>query len=513
MNDFHTCIKQWGDNLLYVGYENGKRVQKRIPYKGKVWAPCESQTGITDIFGNNLQQLDFDSIKDAKDYINRYKDVENFKVYGTSQFQQLYIAEKYNTDIEYNISDILVFTIDIENMAASDGSFVSPEDATSPITVITIHNSKTSKFMVFANTAHTKSKVVNSFGDDVEYMEFDNEYSMLNSFLIYWESNYPDIVTGWNTRGYDIVYIINRMNIVMGEKTTKRLSPWGIVTSNRSNVKRFGRSEDKNIYELYGINELDYMDLYMKYNISNSESFALDFICEKELGENKISYKGSLDDLYINDIQTYIEYNIHDVRLVVSLDKKKQFITLIVDMSYFGKTSMFNDTLGTVRYWEYLIFYYLYHQKNIPEIVSAEYIEENQYVGAFVKEPVPGLYKWVVSVDATSLYPSIIRQLNIGPDTHICASTLSHSQLKYRTNNKEDYFDLSNIDNSVLLQNNWGLGCNNEIYNNDKQSFLSALMEMLFNNRKQFKATMLSYKKECSKIGEELEKRGIINDL
>lgn len=506
---FHTCIKQWGNNLLYVGYDDlGKRVQKKIAYVPKLWTNCQSETGYTDIYGNPLQELNFENIKEAKEFIKQYEDVENFNVYGTNRFDQLFIAETYKADIDYDLTQIRTFYLDIENMADKEGNFVEPQDASAPITLITIYDTKTNKFIVFSNISQTNTQYICPTSSDIDYRECNTEYEMLLNFLVYWEGNYPDIVTGWNTRGYDIVYIINRMNKILGEKQTNRLSPWGIISEKRSNVKRFGRTEERPSYEIYGINELDYMDLYMKYNMGNSESFALNFIAEKELGEAKISYNGSLDDLYKNDFQKYVEYNIHDVRLVLKLEQKKQFISLIADMSYFGKVSMFNDTLGTVRFWEYLIFNHLYKQRKLPKIVALDTGSEDNYEGGYVKEPKPGLYSWVASVDATSLYPSLIRQMNIGLDTHIEYPSINDPRLShYRTYNKEDYLDLSDFDNSVLLEKNYGLACNNELYSNDKQSFLSELMELLFNNRKKYKKMMLDCKKEAAKIDEEILKR------
>lgn len=506
---FHTHIKQWGNNLLYIGYsDSGQRIQKKIQYEPRLWATSQNESSWKDVFDNDIEEVSFESIKEAKEFISKFNNVNNFKVFGVDKFDQLFLAETYSGDIDYNLNYIRTFTIDIENLAGPDGRFVKPEEATAPITLITIHDSKYDKFIVFANVETTNTRYTPDSSLNIDYREHNNEISMLQDFLLYWSNNYPDIVTGWNTRGYDIVYIINRINIILGSKSTNKLSPWGVINAKKSNVYRFGQKREDTVYEILGINELDYMDLYMKYNMSNSESFALDYIANKELGANKIKYTGKLDDLYRNDFQKYVDYNIHDVRLVVDIDKKKQFLNLIIDMSYFGHVSSYNDTLGTVRYWEYLIFNHLYNKKKLPQITSRDEIEDSGgYEGAYVMDPIVGMHKWVVSVDATSLYPSIIRQVNIGPDTHIDNSCLNGELLKVRSNTKENYLSLDESYVNILQQYNYGLACNNELYSNNKQSFLSELMESLFNKRKEYKKTMIDYKKELSNIEKEINSR------
>ena len=492
---FYTNIRQYGSNILYIGYENGERVQRKLSFSPTLYtydANSTSQSDHTSIEGKILQPIKFESIQDAKDFIKSYNDVSGFDIFGIDKFNYEYIAKNFVGDILYDILKIRTFYLDIE--VFSGNGFPNTEEAKEKITAITIYDTKTKKFIVWGEENSPGGKYTPHLSN-VEFKSFDNEIDMLNDFVAFWSTNYPDIVTGWYSRGFDIPYLINRIRRIVGEKTMKKLSPWGIVNEKKSNIKRFNQTVEETSYDIYGINELDYLDLYKKYTYTTSESFKLGDIAQKHLGETKVEFDGSLNQLYESDYQKYIEYNIRDVGLVHKLEGKLKFIELIVEVAYAGKVATFNDALGTVKYWEILIYNHLYEKNQHPPLKFQGGTKFNQYEGAFVKEPIVGEHKWVCSLDLTSLYPSIIRQVNIGPETLIETESLPQELKLLLSDITPEKLITKEIDLSILKKYDYSVSGNAKLYSKTKQSFLSELMEKFFKKRKEYKKQMIEYEK------------------
>jgi len=251
---------------------------------------------------------------------------------------------------------------------------------------------------------------------EVEYRKFDSEAALLNDFIGFWHSNEhcPDVVTGWNVRFFDIPYLVNRTFKILGEDAVKRYSPWGMV--DRREVKVMGRAQTA--FELSGIAIVDYLELFKKfgYSYGPQESYRLDHIAHVVLGEKKLSYEehGSLHSLYLNDHQKFIDYNIKDVELVERMEDKMGLITLCMTIAYKGGVN-YSDTFGTTAIWESIIYRHLYEQKTIIPFYEEKF--KSPYPGGYVKEPQCGLHEYVVSFDLNSLYPSLIMQYNMSPET------------------------------------------------------------------------------------------------
>lgn len=513
---FYCHVRQYGDNLLYIGYdENGTRIQTKIPFSPTLYLKSKNDTSKTACYdGTLLDPVNFSSINDAKEFIKSYKDVQDFTIYGNDKFACEYIAKTFPKEISYDTSIMRIFATDIE--VFSGNGFPDPYEAKEQITAITNWDSKTDKFITWGLKDYdpSKSEVIHKYKMKHEYRQFSNEIDMLNDFLNYWTNNYPDIVTGWNSRGFDIPYIINRIIKLLGEAAAKRLSPWNIIREKTSNIKRMGGYESQIQYEIYGIAELDYMDLYKKYSTHNSESFKLDFIAHTELGESKLKYDGSLEELYNNDHQKYIDYNIHDVNIIKMLEAKIRFLDLLIEVAYAGKVATFNDALGTVKYWEILVYNHLYQKNQFPEIKDISPSKDEQYTGAFVKEPKVGKHKWVVSFDLASLYPSVIRQVNIGPETLVAVNDLPTELKEFLGEVRQQRLVNKTIDTSILKQYNLSLSGNAKLYRKDRQSFFSELMEQFFNKRKEYKKLALKYKDEYQKTKDpEIKKLAGIYDI
>lgn len=500
MIKFPVNVKQYGDNILYIGYENGQRVQKKIPFKPTLYTTDQDGTSNIKCYdGTPVQPINFDSIKEAKDFIKTYGQVDNMRLFGMDKFACEYIAKNFRGEIEYQSDVIRKFSLDME--VYSGNGFPDPIEAKEKITAITIGDSKTGNFYVWGCKDYDPTK---TYTDDpiahlrknIVWKKFVNEADMLYDFIEFWSNNYPDIVTGWHIRYFDIPYIINRIKLLLGDAIVKKLSPWGIVQSKVSNIKRLGQTQEETIYEFYGIAELDYLDLYKKYAAGTEENYKLGHIAKINLGISKLDYEGSLHDLFTNDYQRYVDYNIQDSNIVMMLEKKKKLIDLILEVSYIGHVPTYNDSLGTVKYWEILIYNHLLEKNQVTEIKSLARDKDTQYEGAYVKEPIVGLHKWIVSYDLTSLYPSIIRQVNIGPETLVDDSDIPEELLPILGSLSVDKLISKTVDLNLLKKHNLSLSGNGKLYSKDRKSFLSELMEKIFNKRKQYKKQMIEAEKK-----------------
>jgi DNA polymerase elongation subunit (family B) len=307
----------------------------------------------------------------------------------------------------------VIATIDIE--VSTEGGFPVIAEGDKEITAIALHDSSTQKYTVFI--LDKERKIQDTINGDVEIRSFDNEESLLMHFYTKWEEIQPTIVTGWNIDGFDMLYLYNRSKQVVGETNAKRISPIGIAHYNKYTERM----------TIAGVSSLDYLTLYKKFSGKNEPSYTLGAIGKKVVNIDKLTYRGSLNDLYKEDINRYIEYNLNDVKIVVALDKKLQFIDLARGICHTGHVSY--EQFGTSsRYLEGAILIYLRRQgkvaPNKPIEGREEYeqrLEDNEegFEGAYVKDPVPGRYDWVFDLDLTSMYPNIIISLNISPETKV----------------------------------------------------------------------------------------------
>ena len=403
---FYTNVFIRGNNIFVRGYDNGKPVENIIPYRPYLF--IEDKNGdYKTINDKTASKIQFGDVSEAKKFIEKYKNVDNFNIYGLDNFTYTYIYDEYKGEIQYDPSKISVVSIDIE--CISDDGFPDIKLANKEITAITIR--KNGKNMVFG---------CGDFKTDDEntrYFKCYDEEALLKTFITIWNNKYvkPDIVTGWNCEFFDIPYLINRIRNICGEDYVKLLSPWKLVYE--KNIINQGR--ENQIYTIQGISVLDYYQLYRKFSFGNRESYKLDYIASLELGEKKIDYSeyGSLLELYKNNFQKFIEYNIHDVVLVDKLEEKLKFIEQVMALAYDAKVN-YNDTLTTVRPWDVIIHNYLMDKRIVIPPLKVER-SEFTLAGGYVKEPKIGMSKWVVSFDLNSLYPHLIQQYNISPETFV----------------------------------------------------------------------------------------------
>ena len=410
MTEFYTSVVRYGNNILYRGYRDGVPIKEKIPYKPTLFVQSDKNTsGWTSIDRVKVEPIRFDSMKEATDFQKRYDGIDNFKIYGMNNFVTQFITEKFPSNVDFNREDVKVCAIDIE--VASDDGFPEPSVADKPVISIALRENN-GVFRVWGMGDYDVSKNIDH---DIIYEKCENESSLLMKFVDHWFRNHPDIVTGWNTRFFDIPYLVNRINKTIGQDFAKKLSPWGLVREN--NITINGQSNLE--FKLEGIEQLDYLEIFKKFTYNTlgmQESYRLDHIAHVVLGERKLSYEehGNLYTLYKEDYQKFIDYNIKDVELVEKLDLKLDLISLVLTMAYRGGVN-YNDTLGTTNIWDSIIYRILNENKVACPPKTEK--PKTQYAGGYVKDPQVGSHDWVTSFDLNSLYPNIIVQYNMSPET------------------------------------------------------------------------------------------------
>ena len=482
---FYTNVQMIGNKFLVRGFDNGEHVMFKEEYSPTLFIKSNKKTKYKTLEGEYVEEIKPGTVKDCRDFYKKYEEVDGFKIYGNDRYVYQYISDKYPEDeIKFDISKIKLITIDIE--VASENGFPDTESCSEEILAITIQDYSTKKITTWG------SKPFKVTQKNVTYKECSSEHHILSSFLDWWIQNTPEVVTGWNIQFYDIPYICGRLNKVLGEKQLKRFSPWGLVSEDTIFVN--GRNQI--YYDIGGISQLDYLDLYKKFTYKAQESYRLDYIAEIELGQKKLDHSefDTFKDFYTKGWQKFVEYNIKDVELVDRLEDKMKLIELAITMAYDAKVN-FNDVFYQVRMWDTIIYNYL-KGKNIVIPPKEKTSKDEKYAGAYVKEPVPGLYDWVVSFDLNSLYPHLIMQYNISPETLLDERHPSSSV--DRILNEEINFE---------MYKDYAVCANGAMYRKDVRGFLPELMEKIYKDRTIYKKKMLAAKQEYEKKKtKELEK-------
>ena len=474
---FYTNVQLIGNQFLVRGVENGRRYEHRDEFFPTLYVKSKKDTKYRTLSGETVEEIHPGSVRDCREFYKKYDEVEGFGIYGNDRYIYQYISEKYPQDeIKFDISKIKLITIDIET--ASENGFPDVESCVEEILAITIQDYNTKKITTWGvKPFHNKQ-------DNVTYYHCPTEQELLSHFINYWMVDVPDVITGWNIQFYDIPYICKRLNRVLGEKLMKRFSPWGLVTENEVTIK--GRTQTT--FDVGGVTQLDYLDLYKKFTYKAQESYRLDYIAEVELGQKKLDHSefDTFKDFYTHGWQKYIEYNIVDVELVDRLEDKMKLIELALTMAYDAKVN-YADVFYQVRMWDTIIYNYL-KKRNIVIPPKNKSQKNEKYAGAYVKEPIPGKYDWVVSFDLNSLYPHLIMQYNISPETLL--EERHPTATVDRILDEEINFELYK-DNAVCA--------NGAMFRKDVRGFLPELMEKMYGDRVIFKKRMLQAKQEYEK--------------
>jgi len=464
MQEFYTNVSPYGDELLVRGFTGGKRFTDRLRYAPKLYHPYKGKTTHKSLDGTPLIARTCKTVKEARILIKRYEDHPNF-LYGTDRWQYQYMADYWPGEIEYDKEKLRIYTIDIE--VESEYGFPHVDDADEKMICITIKDQIKKQFLVWGMADYKVSK------DNVSYVKCKDEKDLLIKFLKFWREYTPDVVTGWNSKYFDMPYLINRTKKVLGEHAIKRYSPWDIVDESTA----YHNGRQVTFFRLLGIAQLDYLQLYAKFTIKNQERYTLDHIAFVELGEQKDKNPyDTFKEWYQNDIQSFIDYNVIDVELVDKLEDRLQLIELALTMAYHAKAN-YEDVFSQVRMWDTIIFNELLKDNIVVPMRKVGRIEAKELVGAYVKEPKTGFHEWVVSFDLNSLYPHLIMQYNISPETIL--------------EGQKDITIDKLISKEIDTTDGHCLAANGTMYKSDKQGMLPRIIQKEYNARTIFKKKML----------------------
>lgn len=323
---FYTNVQVLGNNILFRGYEDGKLKFKRIPFKPTLY--LSGAGGYTSIFGDELTPRHFSSIKEARAFVKQYKDIDNLEIFGTTDYAAQYIQENWPNDVEFDESLINTLYIDIE--VKSDAGFPEPSDALHPIDAITIRSTKSNRYLALSLYDYDPAKTELELSVPIEHIKFDDERELIRAFIELWNTPEfsPDIVTGWNSRGFDIPYIINRIIRLFGEAEAAKLSPWKKLEKRHVEVKGF----EMEVWEILGVSSIDLMDAFKKFGhkYGPQESYSLNHISHVILDEKKLSYDNHANMMSIGRGINHVMPN-HNVeappkfvRYANAIDKLKQ---------------------------------------------------------------------------------------------------------------------------------------------------------------------------------------------
>ena len=489
---FYTTVEKQSNFLLYRGYnDEGNKVKQKVKFKPTYYLdskhPNPKYKGLDRA---PIDAMTFNSMSEANEFSKTYNGVSTFKIYGNPRHVPAFIQTQFPNAISFKRELIDVGNIDIET-AFGDG-FPDCDNPVNGILSIAYKSSKDDTYRVWGLKPYDETQT--RLNVKIDYMQFGSEEKMLMHFIDWWSNpeNTPDVITGWNIRFFDIPYMCARMTHLLGEENTKRLSPWGIIRVGE--VKFMGNSQ--RVVSLSGVAQLDYMDLFKKfaYTYGNQESYSLNHIASVVLGEKKLDYSevGSLRNLYDADHQLFIDYNIKDVELIERFEDKLGLITLVATTAYIGGVN-YTDTLGTTAIWDSIIYRRLMRERTVPgltQVPASNYdikSGKSRIAGGYVKEVVQGMSEWVMSFDLNSLYPNIIIQNNMSPETLIPHSFVNSVVPDI----------LINTDKKA--PEGVAMAGNGSVYRKDVKGIIPEIVEELYTKRVAIKERTIEFKKKLAK--------------
>jgi DNA polymerase elongation subunit (family B) len=484
MTSFYTSVERYGNNILWRGYEDGKRFSYRVPFEPTLYihtpkAGGEGYTSLTE-GGLPVSPTKFGDMKEAKTFIEEYKGVHGMKIFGSTNYVTQFIQQEYPNKITYDVSQVNIVSFDIE-VDIRDG-YPNMDTADKEITSIAYHSSRNDIYYVLGRKDYDKTKTITGIPQDkIQFVKFDGvngETALLQYFMKLWTTDYPDVVTGWNVEYFDIQYIVTRIIRLLGEETAKRLSPNKSMRQTSREI--FGKMAYT--YYISGVAIIDYMDCFKKfgYKYGPQESYKLDHIAYVVLGETKIDYSeyGSLTALYDENPQLYLDYNLKDTQLIARLEEETGLLALVMTVAYDGGVN-YNDAFGTVGIWEATIYRKLLLDKVVPPLKGGPGMRAGDLVGGYVKDPKVGMHPWVVSFDLNSLYPHLMLQYNMSPETYMDGNR------QYVTQDMVLQGEYKNNDKS------FSVAANGVCFDNKKVGVIPKIIDEYYNNRAVIKKQMI----------------------
>ena len=485
MNFYKNCVEYKG-KLFVRGILEGQEFQEKVDFSPTFFTLTNKKSKHTNLQGQYLQPTQFDSIVKAREFRKSY-DNSNSPIYGMERFAYQYIANEYPEELDWQKDKIKIFTIDIET--SCEEGFPDVDNPVEELLCLTVKN-QTNKQIITWGTGDFKTD-----REDVTYVRCNSEKELIKEFMSFWMKNYPDIITGWNCKFFDIPYLLGRISRLTDNKVIRKLSPWGLVEQKEIIV----RGRPKTIFSIMGVAMLDYIDLYQKFIPVSQESYKLDYIGKVELGigKDEMPYE-TFREWYTKDFQSFVDYNIQDVEIVDRLEDKLKLIELILTMAYEAKVN-YDDVFSQVRVWDVLIYNYL-RKEHIVVPEKSEQVKDTKYDGAYVKEPLTGMHDWIVSFDINSLYPHLIMQYNISPEKIVGMNPEGTSVNKLLSRKL-------NLDH--LKGQDVCMAPNGATFKRDNAGFLPRLLDSMYQDRVVYKKKMMEAKKLHQETGDDKYKNEI----
>ncbi len=484
--NFYKNIVEYKGKLFVRGILEGQEFQEKVDFSPTFFTLTNKKSKHTNLQGQYLQPTQFDSIVKAREFRKSY-DNSNSPIYGMERFAYQYIANEYPEELDWQKDKIKIFTIDIET--SCEEGFPDVDNPVEELLCLTVKN-QTNKQIITWGTGDFKTDK-----EDVTYVRCNSEKELIKEFMSFWMKNYPDIITGWNCKFFDIPYLLGRISRLTDTKVIRKLSPWGLVEQKEVIV----RGRPKTVFNIMGIAMLDYIDLYQKFIPTRQESYKLDYIGKVELGVGKdeMPYE-TFREWYTKDFQSFVDYNIQDVEIVDGLEDKLKLIELILTMAYEAKVN-YDDVFSQVRVWDVLIYNYL-RKEHIVVPEKSEQVKDTKYDGAYVKEPLTGMHDWIVSFDINSLYPHLIMQYNISPEKIVGMNPEGTSVNKLLSRKL-------NLDH--LKGQDVCMAPNGATFKRDNAGFLPRLLDSMYQDRVVYKKKMMEAKKLHQETGDDKYKNEI----
>lgn len=537
---FYTNAVRYGNKILWRGYENGRKFMRKVDYTPSLYLENTTGCGLFSLDKNKpLKRYEFETMAEAKKFTENFGNVHGSTIYGNTNYISQFLADMYPGEISFDESKITILKFDIEvDISTGKPNMAS---ANKPITSISLKFSTSNTYWLLGLKDYDKTKTETGIDPDhITFHKFANETEMLSFFVKLWTNNYPDVVTGWNCEYFDIQYVVTRIAGLLGDDKANSLSPWGIVKPVTKEM--YGKMQ--NTYHIYGISILDFMDAFKKfgYKYGTQETYKLDHIAHVVLGENKLSYEeyGSLTKLYEMNPQKYLDYNLKDTHLIQRMQEETALLSLVFTVAYEAGVN-YKETFGTVGIWETILYRRLLSNNIMPAIKGPAGVMSANLVGGFVKDPIPGKYRWVVSFDLNSLYPHLMKQYNMSPETLMKGlgydfiveqfNKIKHNY-DFDTSDLDEYIDSGglhkafyDIDNTlfgdgstetertmfgkIISMLGVSVCANGVLFSNAKRGTIPNIIDEKYGVRKKVKGKMLGVETDIEDIKAELKRRGV----
>ena len=467
--DFYTNIVKIGEKICARGIRKGQRATKVINQFSPTLYISDT-TGKSQwrtIDGKPVSPLKFESTRELMDWRQKHDNIEGFEIFGYERWMQQWLTEFFpeETPVDFDLFNVVFIDIEV----SSDEGFPEANKALYPVISITCYLNDI--YYVWGNQEYETTQ------PNVVYKKFESESELLHDFVMWFRSSECDIVTGWNTRFFDLPYLYNRISRIIDEKFCLKLSPWNRVY--KTNFQLGGQFLDEVTIE--GVNALDYLEIYKRFTYSAQESYRLDNIAHVELGEGKLSFDeySNLYTLHKRDYKKFIDYNIRDVELVVRMDDKNRFLENAVILTNSMKCNP-NACFSQMQMWDNKLYDYLWRKKIVTPMRKSFEKESSlgAVEGAYVKDPHVGMHDWVMSFDLNSLYPHLIMQYNISPETKIGMTPTPPTVQAM-------------LDREYEVPEGCTVTPNGAMFRTDKQGFLPEILQMFYNDRVKYKKKML----------------------